>query len=106
MNKDNIIKELNELVHNKLIGNYSIQHNIIEIYTLENNKLDIETDFRTYYMLKNISDISLNSNIGKYYESFEQILSHLSNEYNSSFNKSLYDKLLELKKDQENDNKY
>ena len=106
MNKDNIITELNELSSQKLISSYSMDNNFISIITLEDILIKIDTDFRTYYKLINISDNNLKNYIGENYESFEQILSHLSQEYNSTFNKSLYDKLLELQKEQtNNDNK-
>ena len=103
MNKDNIIEELNQLTSQKLINNYSIENNSIIINTLEDINIKLDTDYRTYYKLNNISESKLKSNIGKHYESFEQILGSLSDKYNLTFSKSLFDKLLELQKQQENE---
>ena len=103
MNKDNIIQELNELKEQGLIKDFKLVNDIIEIITLDEYSIDIETNFMTYYKLVKSSCNDHITSYNKIYESFEQLLSHLSNGYNKKFSDLLYNKLLALSKKQEED---
>lgn len=105
MNKSNILLELNELKDQGFINSFNIENNLIYIKTLESISLVISTDFISFYKLDKSSEEKHLGLVGNIYESFEQLLSHLSNEYNVAFNKKLYDKLLLISEAQNDNNK-
>ena len=91
-NKENIRKELNELIENKLILKYTLETDKISIILLEEKEITVLTDFQTCYKVN-----------GNSYESFEQLLSANSEKYRDKFNCLLSEKLLALQKIQNDD---
>ena len=92
-----------ETILEKLLKDYKLDNDIIKITTIDVYDIEIETNFISFYKLVKSSCENHINSYNKVYESFEQMLSHLSEKYNTHFNELLYNKLLILSKEQEKD---